>query len=242
MQHKKLELGQGLAWYGCGWNLFKQYAVAWVLLTIVFMAITFVCFLIPFIGPLAYMLLLPALAAGFYLGADNVKRGSALEVGMLFRGLTRDDLRTPLLILGAILLALMVASSIVMMLFAGPGSIGIGGFGAMEGPGGEGMPPPQAVFSPAMAGSFLVGLIIQVLISMCFFLAVPMVAFDQTAPVEAIKTSFRATASNIVPFLLFVISYIILAFIASIPFLLGFLVLFPVAFCAVYCAYQEVLK
>lgn len=85
-------------------------------------------------------------------------------------------------------------------------------------------------------------LLVQVLIAMCMFFAIPLTAFDKLAPTDAIKTSFQAVASNILPFLLFVIVYIVLAFIASIPFLLGFIVLLPIAFCSIYCAYREVFK
>jgi uncharacterized membrane protein len=68
------------------------------------------------------------------------------------------------------------------------------------------------------------------------------VTFDNVAPVEAVKTSFQAAMTNIVPFLLFLIIYVVLMFIASIPFFLGFIVLIPIVFCAMYCAYQGVFK
>jgi len=236
MQMKKLDVGQGLSWYGCGWNLFKQYAAAWILLGVIFLVITAVCFFIPVLGPLVFVLVLPLLAAGFYIGADNVNRGSALEVGMLFQGFSRTDIRTPLLILGGLFLGLMIAASIIMMLF-GMGMMGAMGAGVQGG----GM-APQHMFTPAIGAGFLVGLVIQILIAMCMFFAVPLVTFDQVQPVEAVKTSFQATVTNILPFLAFVISYVILAFIAALPFFLGLILLFPIAFCAVYCAYRGVFK
>jgi uncharacterized membrane protein len=235
MQANKVDAGQGLAWYGCGWNLFKQYVAVWLLFGIIFLAIMVVCFFIPLLGPLLFMLLFPLLAAGFYIGADNVQRGSALELGMLFQGFTREDIRTPLLILGGLFLGLMVAASIIMMLF------GVGMMGSMGGGHQAGM-GPGSFPGPAMGLGFIVGIVVQVLIGMCVFFAVPLATFDQVQPVEAVKTSFQAAATNILPFLLFVISYMILAFIASIPFFLGLIVLFPIAFCSIYCAYRGVFK
>jgi len=236
MQTKKLDTGQGLAWYGCGWNLFKQFAAVWLLMGVLFLIIGVVCFLIPFLGALIFMLIFPVLAAGFFIGADNVNRGSALELGMLFQGFKRDDIRTPLLILGALFIGLMIVQWIIMMLF------GFGMMGAI-GPGGHGTGMgPQSFFTPVMGLGFVVGLIVQILIAMAMFFAVPLTAFDQVQPVEAIKTSFQAAATNILPFLLFLVVYVILAVIASIPFLLGFIILFPIAFCAAYCAYQGVFK
>lgn len=233
MQTTKLDAGQGLAWYGCGWNLFKQYAAVWILFGVVFLVITAVCLFIPLLGPLLYLLLFPLLAAGFYIGADNVNRSSALELGMLFQAFTREDIRTPLLILGALLLGLVIVASIIMMLF------GAGMMGSMMGPGGQG---PQNIAAPAVGAGFVVGLVVQVLIAMCMIFAVPLATFDQVQPVEAVKTSFQAAATNILPFLLFVISYMILFFIASLPFFLGLIVLFPIAFCSIYCAYRGVFK
>lgn len=236
MQTKKLDAGQGLSWYGCGWNLFKPFAAVWILFGVILLVIMAVCFFIPVLGPLLLMLLFPILAAGFYIGADNVQRGSAVELGMLFQGFSREDIRTPLLILGGLLLGLAIVASLILMLF------GAGMMGAMGAAGqGPGM-GPQSFLSPALGIGFLVGLVLQVLIAMGLFFAVPLVTFDQVQPVEAVKTSFQAAATNILPFLVFVVSYMILFFIAALPFLLGLIVLFPIAFCAVYCAYRGVFK
>lgn len=236
METNKLEAGQGLAWYGCGWNLFKPFVAVWLLYGAIFLAILAVCFFIPLLGPLLFILAFPMLAAGFYIGADNVNRGSALELGMLFQGFTREDVRSPLLILGGLFLGMMIAAAIIMMLFGAGmmGTMGQGGPGAGMG--------PQGFFSPVIGVGFIVGLVVQILIAMCMFFAIPLTTFDQVQPVEAVKSSFQAAATNILPFLIFVISYMILAFIASIPMLLGLILLFPVAFCAIYCAYRGVFK
>lgn len=236
MQTNKLDVGQGLAWYGCGWNLFKQFAAVWILFGVIFLVIMAVCFFIPLLGPLLFMLVFPLLAAGFHIGADNVNRGSALELGMLFQGFTREDIRAPLLILGGLFLGLMIAASLVMML------LGMGMMGSMGPAAHGGGMGPQGFPSPVMGAGFVVGLVLQVLIAMCLFFAVPLTTFDQVQPVEAVKSSFLAAATNILPFLVFVISYMILAFIASIPFFLGLILLFPIAFCSVYCAYRGVFK
>lgn len=236
METNKLDAGQGLAWYGCGWNLFRPFVAVWLLYGVIFLAILAVCFFIPLLGPLLFMLVFPLLAAGFYIGADNVNRGSALELGTLFQGFTREDIRSPLLILGGLFLGLMIAAAVIMMLF-GAGMMGTMGQGG-QGPG----MGPQAFFSPAMGAGFIVGLVVQVLIAMCMFFAIPLATFDQVQPVEAVRSSFQAAARNILPFLIFVISYMILAFIASLPMLLGLILLFPVAFCSIYCAYRGVFK
>lgn len=233
MQPKKLDLGQGIAWYGCGWDIFKQNATVWVLFGVMFLVINFVMSFIPVIGPLLLALITPLLAAGFLLGADDIKQDKRLEPMTLFQAFSSETIRTPLLILGAILLGFGVLSSILMMTVIGTSMMGGGAVGAQMG--------PQAMIQGAGAG-FLVFLVVYVLIAMCMFFALPLVTFDNMAPLEAVKASFQAAVTNIVPFLLFLIVYVVLMFIASIPFFLGFILLIPIVFCAMYCAYRGVFK
>lgn len=233
MDFKKLDMGQGVAWYGCGWNLFRQTASMWVLTGILFLVIGFISFLIPVLGPMVFMLLVPMLAAGFYFGADDVRQGRSLKAGSLFQAFSEEQVRTPLLILGALFLGLIVIAAAVMMLAAGTGMMSMGPNDGVA---------PQKLFSRGFGLGFVTMLLVQVLIAMCMFFAIPLTVFDKLAPIDAIKTSFQAAVRNILPSLLFIIVYIVLAFIASIPFLLGFIVLLPIVFCSIYCAYREVFK
>lgn len=234
MEYKKLDMGQGMAWYGCGWNFFKQGASVWVLTAIVFLVIGFACSLIPAIGPMVFMLLVPLLISGFYFGADDIRQGRSVQMGTLFQAFFDDEARTPLLILGGLFLGLMIAFALIVMLMVGPGMMSMG-------PASDDI-APRHLLPRGLGMGFVVMMLVQVLIAMCMFFAVPLTAFDKVAPVEAIKTSFQATVRNILPFLLFIIVYIVLAFIASIPFFLGFIVLLPIAFCSIYCAYRGVFK
>lgn len=63
---------------------------------------------------------------------------------------------------------------------------------------------------------------------------------DNMAPVESIKTSFSACLKNILPLLVFGIIYFLLAIVAAIPILLGFLILIPVSILAMYCSYKSI--
>lgn len=234
MQTNKLEPRQGIAWYGCGWNLFKQNVALWLLFGIIFLIINFVVSFIPLLGPLLLALATPLLAAGFMSGADDLRQGRSLEMAVLFRAFSDDAIRTPLLILGALLMGFGILASILLVLFMGPAMMGMGSAG-------DGMGPQHFMARGAGIG-FVVFLIIYVLIAMCMFFAIPLVTFDGMAPVEAVKTSFQAATQNIVPFLLFLIVYMVLMFIASIPFFLGLILLLPIMFCSIYCAYRGVFK
>lgn len=233
MQAKKLDVREGVAWYRCGWNLFKRYAAVWTLLGVVFLLLTIICFSIPFLGPLAFTFMFPALSAGFLLGADEVQRGGYLDWRTLWAALRNQELLGRVLTLGGLLLGLMIVASIIALAVAGGSLPGIGLPG--------GTPAPH--FS---AAGYLLGfgavLLVEVAATMCVFFAVPLVTFEEMGAVEAVRTSFGAAARNIQPLLLFIIIYVILSFVAAVPFLLGFILLFPITFCAMYCAYREVFR
>jgi uncharacterized membrane protein len=56
----------------------------------------------------------------------------------------------------------------------------------------------------------------------------------------ALKASFFACLKNIVPFLVYGIVGFVLAIVASIPVMLGWLVLGPVFIASVYTAYRDI--
>jgi len=56
----------------------------------------------------------------------------------------------------------------------------------------------------------------------------------------AAQDSVAACWINVLPLLVFGLIYLVLAVVAAIPLLLGFLVLGPVTVCAVYASYEEV--
>ena len=57
---------------------------------------------------------------------------------------------------------------------------------------------------------------------------------------EAMKNSFVACLKNVVPFLLYSVILLLLSFVASIPFGLGWLVLGPVIAASLYTSYRDI--
>jgi hypothetical protein len=233
MQAKKLDVGNGVAWYRCGWNLFKRFAAVWILLGVAFLLIAIACYSIPFLGPLLFVFMLPALSAGFLLGADEVERGDYLDWLTLWAAFRNQLLLGRLLALGGLLLGLMVVASIIALAIVGGSLPGVGLPG--------GTPAPHFSTSGYLLG-FGAVLLVEVAAAMCVFFAVPLVTFGDMGAVDAVRTSFGAAVRNIRPLLLFIIVYVILSFIAAVPFLLGFILLFPITFCSIYCAYREVFR
>jgi uncharacterized membrane protein len=88
----------------------------------------------------------------------------------------------------------------------------------------------------------VISILFGLLVGMAFVYAGPLVMFQNVAPIEALKGSFNACLQNIIPFIVFAIICAILSVVATLPFLLGWLVLGPVLCGAVYASYKAILE
>lgn len=226
---RAVEAGRGWEWIAAGFALFKQQPGTWVLITIVFAVGWIVIGMVPMLGALVDMLLMQVIVGGILLGCRALDTGETFEVAHMFAGFKQNT--GNLVILGVLALVAGIIILIPMFLIVGGGSF----FGAMRG-GGAG--------AAAIGVSFLLGglvtLALSVPVYMALWFAPSLVVFHDMAPVDAMKTSFFACLKNIVPFLLYGVILLVLAIIAAIPFGLGFLVLIPVIFASVYCAYRDI--
>ncbi|MCK5360761.1 MAG: hypothetical protein KAJ95_09050 [Gammaproteobacteria bacterium] len=232
MQVKSVNAGQGASWFSCAWNLFKQDFGTWFIMFLIFIGIAIVLSVIPFIGSLALSIITPALMAGFMYAASQLDQGNNVEIGNLFQGFKDKQRMNKLLALGGLtLLASILLMFIMFAMLGGSAMMSVGGEGAVD---------PQAMMSAGMGISMLLILLVAMFVAMGFFYATPLVMLDNMAPVESIKTSFSACLKNILPLLVFGIIYFLLAIVAAIPILLGFLILIPVSILAMYCSYKSI--
>ena len=210
MNINTVEPGEGVNWFAEGWRLFKLNPGAWVLILIVYFVISFVLGLVPFLGKLASMIIGPALSAGLFLGARKLDQGGGLEVQDLFSGLTDEQRRGPLLMLGIIYVGLVI----VVMIAAGTLMFLAGGAAWMHSmqSGGFGMHMPLA------------GMLVTVLLSLSVlavgaatYFAGPLVLLEGLEPVDAIKLGLRACLQNAVPMLVASVVFLVLAIVALIP-------------------------
>lgn len=229
---RAVDAGRGISWWTEAWALFTKNAGLWIVLALIMIVIFVVLGFVPVLGGIATALVLPPFTAGWLLAARKVEGGGALEVGDLFAGF-RDKL-TPLLVVGALLLAAGVVTALVA------GALGLGAvFGMIVGGTHH---SPAGIMAAFGAGMFalLVVLALGMLITMAVWFAPALVVFRNVAPVDALKESFAACLKNIVPFLLYSILYLVAAIIASIPFGLGWVVLAPVLMLTAYTSYRDV--
>jgi uncharacterized membrane protein len=232
-QPRSVDGGHGVNWWTDAWALFAKNAGIWIVLGLIFLVILIVLAFIPFVGQLASALLVPVFAGSWMMAAQKLEAGGTLEVGDLFLAFKGDKL-TPLMIVGALLLAMGVVIVLVMSVLGFGGFMGMMAGGAMRSA--RGMMAGMGIGLLAM----LVGLILGMLVTMALWFAPPLVALRGVAPVEAMRLSFAASMKNVVPFLLWGLIYIIASIVASIPFGLGWIVLGPVLMLTVYTSYKDV--
>ncbi|MEW5838748.1 MAG: BPSS1780 family membrane protein [Pseudomonadota bacterium] len=238
MNFRTVDAGRGAGWIGDGWNLAKGQLGAWVLLVVVYLLIEIVLQVVPFVGGIVAALISPGLVAGMFLAARYSDEGKGVELNLLFQPLSAERTRGSLLTLGAMAIMFSILITLIVMAMIG------GAAGSASLAEGAGSASAEAVLASGIVGMGLGGLLVILLLvvvySMAMWFAAPLVLFAGVAPIEAMKISFKAVLANWLPVLTFSLLVIVLGLVASIPLLLGWLLLMPVLFAAMYVSYKEV--
>lgn len=237
MEPVKVDAGNAITWFSEGWQIFKSNPGVWVVMTILLMIASVVLNLIPLLGSLALMLVTPALAGGLYFAANETLHDQPVEIAHLFVGLTDDEYRTPLLVLGAIFVGISIGAFFLLMLLAG-GTIGFSLFtGGMAH---HNNMAAMGAFGAGMIVSMLIGMLVALTLASLMIYAIPLVLFDDIKPGEALKNSVKACLGNMLPLLVFSVIYFVLSILAMIPFGLGFFVLMPVTTAALMVSFRDI--
>ncbi|MGH8632146.1 MAG: BPSS1780 family membrane protein [Burkholderiales bacterium] len=224
--------GNGWSWIADAWTFTGQQRGTWIGLFVLFAVVVIVLSLIPFLGSLLLALVMPALYGGIMLGCDAQRRGQRMEVGHLFAGFKNHAGK--LIGVGVITLLAFVAIFVVIMV--------IFGFGMMSMMMGGGEPTPEQI-QTGMAGMLIAVLVmtgLSIPIYMAIWFSTPLITLNGMQVGAALKTSFFACLKNILPFLIWGVMVFILAIVASIPLMLGWLLLGPVVIASVYTGYRDI--
>jgi len=229
---KGVPAARGWNWIADGWALFKTAPGTWIGIILVFAVIFIAMALVPFVGPIAQNLLMPVFMGGIVAGCRAIDDGSGLQFNHLFEGFKARF--GTLVAVGALYLAGFIAVLVVVMLITGASVFAIFLAG-----GGQ---------DPNMGAGAALGIVLAVLIVialtlplvMAIWFAPALVMFHDLGAVEAMKASFTGCLRNIVPFLVYGLIGMLLAVVASIPLMLGWLALGPVFAASVYTAYRDI--
>lgn len=210
----------GWHWIADGWDLFRRQPGTWILIAFVFGIIFIAVSLVPLVS-IAAPILMPIFIGGMVLACERLERSEDIGIADLFSGFQAAG--GELAIVGLIGLGLSFVAAIpaVVLVFAAVG-FGNGFSGSM------------------LALGILAALALSLPIYMALWFAAPLVALQKLRPTRAIGQSFRGCLRNIVPFIIYGAVLMVLGVVATIPALLGWLVLGPVLIASVYTAYRDI--
>lgn len=227
----KNQAANGALWLKQGFGYFRAKPWSWIGAYLITIGITLAINLVPGVGSIASMFISMFLTGGLMLGCQAQSQGEAFSVDYLFQAFKKEYLPLiflPLIYIGLVLVLLIPFVLIMVGLMA---STGI----AME---------PSAVESNPMLVLlvFLLILALVLPISMGTWFAPALVVLAGLKPWDAFKTSFMGCLGNIMPALIYGLLVLFWGILATIPLLLGWLILCPVLITTTFAAYQNIFK
>lgn len=229
-------IGHGWRWYARAWEMFTPAWGVWLGAAVLLLVIMFGLQVVPLVGPIAANLLAPVLMAGIIHMAHQSASGQGVEIGELFAGFRA---RTGSLIgLGALNLVVTIAIGAAMGVAI---AVSATDMGDMQNMSSDEM--TMQMFANLGAGSMIIVLLALALLIpwlAAYWFSVPLIVLGERSLGGALKESFFACFKNIPAFLWYGILYFILAVVASLPLLLGWLVLLPVLMLTYYVSFRDI--
>jgi uncharacterized membrane protein/ribosomal protein L32 len=224
--------GNGFKWIGKGWWHFTQSPISWIAVLIVWLVLTFVVSLIPFLGALAVNILTPVLIAGLMIGCSEQDHGEDFTVSHLFSGFANNGGQAIMVGVFYLIFMILFVVGFVALMFGNIGEIA-----AQQA-------NPEAMAMMVMSPSFLIAILVASLlfipVMMAYLFAPALVALDDMSAWEAMKASFMGCLKNILPLFLYSLAAIGLSILGIITFGLGMLVVSPILIGAIYAAYRDI--
>jgi hypothetical protein len=226
---RRVSAGRGWAWLATGWDLFKRNPGNWILIGLIFFGILMLASWVPVIGFLVSSVLSPVLLGGVMLGCASLERGGPIEISHLFAGFREKT--TPLVMVGVLYLAGLVAILLVVGVMFG--------FSMVPLFLGQAQPDAGTAFRIIWL-ALLVTLALSIPLWMALWFAAPLVMLHDMKPVDAFKSSFLGCLKNIIPFLIYGLLSFLAMIVATLPLLLGWLLLGPVLIGSIYGGYRDI--
>ena len=238
MEIRKHSAGRGWLWIKHGFQLLMRNPLLGTSSAILCMLSVFVALMVPLIGPLVAVALLPIMLAGYMRICRALEEDEKVEPGMILAGFRRHT--SGLIALGAFLMLGMLFASTVMV------TIGGEPFAALM----EQVHSAEdsQVLIQAIAGgdsrvslAMLVGLSLMLLLIVAWQYAPILVFFSGVSPWLALRASFVGTLRNIVPYTVY--SLIMQGFtmvFGILPYGIGMLLLMPLGLASLYVSYRNI--
>jgi hypothetical protein len=232
MEARKVNIANGWLWIKQGYWLFKKSPVLWIVLAAIGVTGLLGIATIPVIGDPLATLLFPVLLAGYMVGCHALEHDEELELSHLFAGFHNNT--SQLVTLGGISLISQMLILGVMMLTGGAALVSI----LMSG---KPVDSPEILVQAAVGAgiALTLGMVLFSVLLMSMQFAPMLIIFNKMSPVDALKTSLRACLRNIVPMSLYGAMMFLFMMMATMPIMLGWLVLLPVMISSMYAIYRD---
>lgn len=228
--------GHGINWISAGWKLFAQSPLVWIGIVVLLWVMLIIMSVIPFVS-IFTTILLPVFTAGIMLACRDLDEGKVIDVGLLFAAFKQ---RTgDLVALGAINLGLyFILFTVAFIMIMGAGIAG--GMFDMD----AGADPfgsnPMLMLSTMMIPILIVSLAIIPIMMLFWYSPAILVFNEDVGVIDAMKLSFMGCLKNILPLTVYSLILIVLIVLATIPFMLGWLILGPVLYGSLYASYKDI--
>jgi uncharacterized membrane protein len=219
----------GWSWLAAAWSIFKRAAGVWIGMIVVLCLILIVLGVVPILGAVASIIAGPVFTGGLMLASRTTDQGGEPQFTQLFGGFKH---RFGSLVGVGVLYLVGFAAILFLVTLATGASV----FTVIN------ATTPEELMA-AGAGLLLAALIFFALLVpllMAVWFAPALVVFHDMGAVAAMKASFAGCLRNVLPFLLYGIVWFIASIIASLPLMLGWLVLGPVTAASIYTAYKDI--
>lgn len=236
--YNSVSAGTAFDWIGQSWGLFKKDFLIWIVFFILSLALMLVLASIPLIGQIITIFITPIMLAGTAYAARQAHRGNKIQLSDYLQGFKTN--LSSLLLLALVQLGTFVALTVFMvvllLLFGFVGFVSFSDFAQIEA-NPIGFILGSIAYILILALFFMLGILASM---MAFVFAPVLILLNNVSTIDSIKMSFKACLRNILPGFVFLVLMFLLSLLAFIPVGLGFLILIPMYYIAIYLAYQEI--
>jgi uncharacterized membrane protein len=238
MEIRKLNAARGWIWVTHGYMLIMHSPLLSIVTAAIAAVIILLTLMIPMVGPLLAVLLMPLLIAGYARICRALEENEEVELPHLFAGFQQHTPR--LIALGGFLLLGLLFASIVTITIGGDALAAL-----MDGA--KAASDPEMLVSAmwsagsSVAFSLAVGFTLTFALMMAFQFAPMLIFFSDITPLAAMRASLSGSIRNVIPYTVYsIIMQIISLILSFLPLNLGMIILIPLGFSSLYVGYRNI--